>query len=191
MNVSNTGTALTKLLSRAGADQLLKPLGMKIGSWNQLTSLYPDTVMHLAYSPPSSAFELYIVAYRLSDWIISGEWTLLQVDNSTAPMDDEIRVFEKVVLAGDYEWQIGIDTSFLFQGESNTRRQAVQTTLTLLIQFSLLFGWHACITSEASLHGRRLALQDGVVYFFGDANVIETAQCLVKSLTANPKSIFV
>lgn len=178
-----------QMLSHAKADQLLMPLGMKIGGWNELTSVHSGAVTHRAYSPPSNALELYVVAYRLSAWIVSGEWTLLQVDNSTSPTDDELRVFEKLVLAGQQEWRIGNQRTFLFEGSSDSESQSLKTTVVLLIHFALLFGWHVHLASEASLHGHRLALQDGVVYFFGDAQAIETADSLVKSMAADPQNL--
>jgi hypothetical protein len=172
-----------QVIDRAEADRLLMPLGIKIGNWNELCSQPSVGVANTAYSPPSDAMDLYVAAFRLAEWIASGSWTLLQVDNSTSPTDDEIAVFEKLILANQTPWKLADDHTFLLSGEAR------KSTLVLLIYFALLFAWHIHLTSENSSCGQRLALQDGVVYFFGDAIIIQGVDALVKKMADAPRAL--
>lgn len=169
-------------IDTAKANELLAPLGMKVGSWNELSNLPSLKVTQRAYSPPADAMELYVAAHRLANWIGSGSWTLLQVDNSTSPSEDELAIFERLVLNGR-QWDIAEQHTFLLGAG------AQRSTLVLLVYFSLLFTWHVHLTSETSLSGQRLALQDGVAYFFGDAATIQSADELIASLAADPRAL--
>jgi hypothetical protein len=86
-----------RILTTHEADQLLFCKGMRIGKWNELTDISTDSMRYVAYQPPTNALELYVVAKQLLDWIALGGWVLLQIDNSTAPAPDEIKIFEKLV----------------------------------------------------------------------------------------------
>ena len=170
-------------IDRVRAEQLLQTLGLKIGDWNELSDLSPSKTPHRAFAAPTNALELYVAAHRLASWIGSGSWTLLQIDNSTSPMDDEVAVFENLVLKGRHSWDVAAQHTFLLGGSSR------QSTLVLLIYFALLFTWHVHLVSEASSSGQRLALQDGVTYLFGDASTIATADALIASLTSEPRAL--
>jgi hypothetical protein len=173
-------SSVMEAIDRAKANELLAPLGMNVGSWNELSSLPSVPATHRAYSPPTDAMELYVAANRLANWIGSGSWTLLQVDNSTSPSDDELAIFERLVLNGR-PWDVAEQHTFLLGAG------AQQSTLVLLVYFSLLFTWHVHLASEASLAGQRLALQDGIAYFFGDSATIQSADELIASLAADPR----
>lgn len=134
------------------------------------------------FAAPTDAVELYVAAHRLASWVCSGSWTLLQVDNSTLPTDDEGSVFESLVLKGG-TWNVPSQHTFLLDGK--TRR----STLVLLIHFALLFTWHIHLVSEASFGGQRLALQDGVAYFFGDPSATAKADDLIASLNEEPRTL--
>ncbi|HOE41652.1 MAG TPA: hypothetical protein PLB25_08500 [Rhodoferax sp.] len=172
-----------EVIDRIRAEQLLLTLDLKIGDWNELTVRSPSKATHRSFAAPTSALELYVAAHRLASWISSGSWTLLQIDNSTSPMDDEVAVFENLVLKGQHSWDIAAQHTFLLDGSAR------QSTLVLLIYFALLFTWHIHLVSEASSSGQRLALQDGVVYFFGDASTTAAADELIASLISEPRMI--
>lgn len=171
------------VLDHQRAIELLAPLGLGIGGWNELRALRPEAAPHKSYSPPTEAIELYVVADRLAQWVASGAWTLLQVDNSTSPTEDEIAVFEKIAFNGLSSWDVGKQHSLLVEGQGRC------PTLVLLIYFALLFEWHVYLTSAASFAGQRLALQDGVVYFFGDAVALRSAEALIDELVAAPRQL--
>lgn len=166
------------------AAQLLVPIGIRIGEWNELRPLLPSAISHRSYAPPAGALELYVMAYRLAQWINSGAWTLLQVDNSTLPTDDEVGVFEAIAFDGQTFWDVATQHTFLLQGQQRL------STLALLIHFTLLFEWHVHLVSEGSLEGQRLALQDGLVYFFGGADALQSADGLITSLVAEPRKLW-
>lgn len=170
-------------IDRIRADQLLLPLGVEIGGWNELRDLPPSETTHRAYSPPSDALGLYVAAHRLANWINLGSWTLLQIDNSTSPTGDEVAIFEKLILNEQQPWNIAAQHTFLLDGDAR------KSTLVLLIYFALLFAWHIHLASETSLRGQRLALQDGVAYFFGNAATIRSADELITSLAGEPRAL--
>ncbi|WP_409525035.1 hypothetical protein [Nitrincola sp. MINF-07-Sa-05] len=170
-----------RVINQQLASQLLDPSGIRIGDWNELLcSLQLGGVLHRSYSPPAEALELYVAAHRLAQWVISGNWTLLQVDNSTSPTEDEIAVFEKLIFNGEQSWDVAEQRTFLLEGAERL------STLVLLIYFALLFTWHIHLASEASLEGRRLALQDGGAYFYGNDSTLQDADELIVSLTTAP-----
>ena len=168
-----------RMLSKHEADQLLVGLNLKIGNWNELTNVDSDAVLSKAFRPSRGAVELYEEARRMLGWIACGGWTLLQIDNSTAPTDEEIAVLEKLVLPAGAQWDVAEQKSFLFDGISEASSATDQTGLVLIVFFSLLFEWHVYLTSEHAASGQRLALQDGVVYFFGESEAIDTAKVVV------------
>ena len=120
-------------IDRTWAGQLLLTLYLKIGDWNERTVRSPSKATHRSFAAPTRALELYVAAHRRASWIISGSWTLLQIDNSTSPMDDEVAVFENLVLKGQHSWDIAAQHTFLLDGSAR------QLTLVLLIYFALLF----------------------------------------------------
>lgn len=175
-----------RTLLRSEVDPLLLVVGLKIGNWNELADIAAGGVLRKAYRPPNNAIELYVAAGHLLNWLAPEGWTLLQVDNSTAPTDDEIRVFERLVFGDDRTWDVGGQRSFLFDDAGKTEFGADQATLVLLVFFSLLFEWHVYLTSQSSTGGRRLGLLDGVAYFFGDAKTIEQADMLTTCVAEDP-----
>lgn len=165
------------------ANKLLETLGLRIGGWNELCALHPESISHKAYSPPTEAIELYVVAHRLALYVGSDTWTILQIDNSTCPSDDEVAIFEKLVFGGQQPWDIARQHTFLLESQERS------STLVLLIYFALLFGWHIHLTSASSSEGQWLGLQDGAAYFFGNAIALRTAEDLIAQLLTEPRRI--
>jgi hypothetical protein len=165
------------------AEKLLEALGLRIGGWNELCALYPDSISHKAYSPPAEALELYVVAHRLALYVTSDAWILLQIDNSTCPSADEVTIFEKLAFGGHQPWDIARQHTFLLEGRERS------STLVLLIYFALLFGWHIHLTSASLSAGQWLGLQDGTAYFFGDATALRAAEDLIAQLLVEPRRI--
>lgn len=174
-----------RILSTAEASELLLPLGLRIGNWNELADAFGAGIAtHKAYAPPRDALQLYVAARRMLDWLPRGAWRFLQIDNSTFPTDDERETFEGLIAARDWQWDVGEHRSFLFEDARGAKSD--QAVLTLLIVFAIAFEWHVHLTSEGARDGQRLALQDGQVYFFGNTEIIASADVLIADMTSDP-----
>lgn len=168
-----------KVLSEMEANELLRPLELRIGEWNELADLSSDRTPYVSHRPSRDADHLYELAHHLLDWISSDGWMLLQVDNSTAPLDDEYRVFEKLVFNDEQRWGVGVQRSFLFDDVRRNKRISERNTVLLLIYFSLFFEWHVYLTSDSAGLGQRLGLQDGFAIFIADGQPLRAAEDLV------------
>jgi len=171
-----------QILLKKEADQLLLSNGLMIGEWNELTDVDKGASEHTTYLPSRNASELYVVSILLAKWISDGGWSLLQFDNSTSPLDDEVDIFERLVLASGQCWNIGEQRTFVFNATDDKNMHL----LGILIFFTLLFEWHVYITSETSKYAQRLGLQDGVIHFFGDRKSIVSATKLIDGVNKNP-----
>lgn len=174
-----------KVLSRGEAERLLKSIALAIGKWNELCDLSPSMSSCRCYAAPSDAESLYVLAHHLCQWIRADGWVLLQVDNSTAPTDDEVAIFEEVSFASTRRWLVGEERSFLLEDAAFGRR----AKLVLLVYFCLLFGWHIHLAAQGSVSGQRLSLQDGAIYFFGDVNVLARAEDLILATQNQPRQM--
>lgn len=178
-----------RAMSTSETDNLLNPLGLKIGNWKELVNASDRTFGHRAFRPVRDALGMYAVSTHLLQWIGQQGWKILQIDNSTAPTRDEINVFEKLAFSPREHWSVSEQRSFLFGDESTDLLAQGQTTLTLIIYFSLVFEWHVHLVSERSATRRHVGIQDGTIYFYGDTKALEEAHTLVSSLEQNPLHI--
>jgi hypothetical protein len=167
-----------KIISLAEANHLLLPINMQIGDWNELKSVNSTQTSNIAFKLPSLSLDLYVAASHLADWCNRGRWAILQIDNSSSPSHDEILIFERLVLDGE-RWDLATQKTFLFDEPKEEKRES---QLLLLIYFSAVFSWHVHFTSSLCTRGKRLAIQDGYAYFFGDQEAVETASKLVKKI---------
>jgi hypothetical protein len=164
------------------ASKLLVTQSFRIGRWGELVAA--ADVDSISMSPPEEALPLYVLCTHLCEWILSGNWTVLQFDNSTFPSADEVAVFERLLLRGE-RWNPLEERSFVLKG-GDAEDPSRKTTLVLLIYASLMFCWHVHVVSERSALGKRLALMDGVVHFFGDRNALQEAQQLLHAVASQP-----
>ena len=179
-----------KVLSKTEANELLRPLELKIGEWNELAELSSDRgVSYRLHKPLREARHLYVLADHLLDWLSSDGWILLQVDNSTVTFDHEDRVFEKLVFNDEQRWDIDNQRSFLFDDVGLDKRISDRNTILLLILFSLMFEWHVYFTGDSAGLGQRLGLQDGFVYFIADEKRLRAADELVHRVAEDPLTL--
>lgn len=173
-----------RILPRSAVDLLLSPMGLKIGNWNELTRV-AGAESYKTYRPSPDALELYAFAQRLLTWLSPIGWTLFQIDNSTSPADDEVNIFERLVLA-ERKWDIDNQRSFIFDDTPEKKLLGDRTALVLVTFFSLLFEWHVHLVCENSRERKRIALQDGIVHFFGDKDAIDGAVLLIQQSMKTP-----
>ncbi|MCS4308875.1 hypothetical protein M2404_003237 [Rheinheimera pacifica] len=95
-------------------------------------------------------------------------------------MDDEIKVLEKIVSNGGLQWDVSNHHSFLFCRAENDGDILCFTTLLFLLCFSILFEWHIYMVSEGAAIFQRLAIIDGVIYFMGGKESVESGMLLIE-----------
>lgn len=169
-----------KIIDKAEANELINPLGLKIGEWNQIESLHVDGLHCYKYIPSKNAIDIYFLVGKLLNWINVNGWILYQIDNSTFPLDDEIKVLEKIVSNGELQWDVSRHHSFLFCGAESDGDILCSTTLVFLLYFSILFEWHIYMVSEGAAIFQRLAIIDGVIYFMGGKESVESGMLLIE-----------
>ncbi|MCS4309392.1 hypothetical protein M2404_003764 [Rheinheimera pacifica] len=54
-----------KIIDKAEADELIRPLGLKVGEWNQIEYLHVDGLHCYKYIPNKSAIDIYVLVERL------------------------------------------------------------------------------------------------------------------------------
>lgn len=175
-----------RVLSKSEAEQLLLARNLRVGGWNEISDVVAGKVINKAWPAPREALPLYVFSEALLNWMTLGGWTIIQFDNSTAPTDDEIRVFEQLMLFEGFRWDIAKQRTFLFDDSDGVSSDRTRTMLVLVVFFSLLFEWHIHLVSEKVINEERLSLQDGVVYFFGNTTAIEGANTLIEQLNEHP-----
>jgi hypothetical protein len=158
-------------LSRGEANSLLASLGFQIGQWNEIADT-KGTPLIYSIDPGKCAEAIFSTCEELAAWLGIGKWTLLQVDNSTAPLGIQARVLEDLLFASKRRWDVAAEKSFLIEGP---RRDAL---LIVLMHFCLMFEWHVTFVSDLSSGGQRLSLQDGIIHLLGDQDVVEAGRAI-------------
>jgi hypothetical protein len=169
-------TAL-RALTVAEASELLATLGLTIGGWNELVEITKKKAVNRRCTAPKEARALYLFSQQLLEWLSSktSDWVLLQIDNSTSPLPDEVTVFELLVWGAADHWDVATQRTFVIEMAAD-RDADVATRLRMLIFISLMFEWHIHLTCQRSVDGRRLGLLDGVAYLFGDEVAVSEFQ---------------
>ena len=83
-----TSGNMTPIVSSISA--YLAPVQLQIGDWNQIEVSGCDPEDRIVtYAAPTRTAELFVFSHHLATWLAPGEWTILQIDNSTALTDTE------------------------------------------------------------------------------------------------------
>lgn len=174
----NTNRSAGRLISRIEADAMLKTKGLIIGSWGEFREADSSCFGVRSFAPSRDARELLYLSRDIVSWLGPGAWVLYQVDNSTCPLDLENLVFDRIVLDLQCHWDIAEVRSFLF-GFADEAGEKNSMDLILLIGYSIAFEWHVHLVSEATSAGQRVAIQDGVIHFYGDQKVLSEADRMI------------
>lgn len=165
-------------ISTEKAREILRPLGLGIGAWNEIIDI-PHSPASLMRQPPRAANEMYVFCRALMQWLSCEDWVLIQVDDSTSPLEDEIEVMEDI-FAISISDKADSNASFVMDGKD------LHSRIALFIFFVIVFEWHVYLVPANSNNGMRLGLQDGVVHFFGSKGQLEGARAAVEKLEDNP-----
>lgn len=166
---------------------ILNQLGVTIGTWNELVSSKNDEEFSFGYMAPRDSTLMYVVSQKIAEWLDVQDFFILQIDNSTSPMDDEVKIFQALITPCGEEFDISERKSYFFA--RSDKAMDVRGLLVLIVYFSILFSWHVYLISDTSSNGSRIAIQDGVIYFIGDGEAIGKSKELIAILEKNPLSI--
>lgn len=165
----------------------LKQLGVTIGEWNELKLLNKAEEFSLEYIVPRDSLLMYVASQQLAKWLEFRDFVILQIDNSTSPMDDEMEIFQKLIMPCGGNFDISEQRSYFFA--KSDKLMDVKTLVVLIIYFSILFSWHIHLISDTSSDGARIAIQDGTAYLIGSEEVMSKSEKLIERLEKNPFSI--
>ncbi|MGO1000075.1 hypothetical protein [Lysobacter sp. CA196] len=176
-----------RLLTQLESANLLEKTDLKIGNWGELSTATSHQKF-LQHSPSTSAIELYATAHCIIEWLAPGNTTLLLLDNSTMPSDDELETFGGLFLSPGEKWDIDATRGIAWTIPAGGAT-AVNSAIAIAAMLSTMFGWHAHLASENSTSGKRLGLQDGIIYFYGDSIELDKATRLINQITTNTLSM--
>jgi hypothetical protein len=175
-------------LQPAEANERLAQIGLTIGEWNEIADHVTGASVHFSFAPSRDVSHVYALAHRLAASFSESAWALVQFDHSTAPSPDEIRIFEALAFEPGTSWDLGAQRTFLFE-RSSQRPADDLTSLTMTIFFAITFYRHVYIAFDGTENGRRIGLQDGIVYFIGDERFVQLGKAWGASLELDPLSL--
>jgi hypothetical protein len=172
-------------LQPAAANERLAQIGLTIGEWNELADRVTGASVHFSFAPSRDVSHVYALAHRLAASFSESAWALVQFDHSTAPSPDEVRTFEALVFEPNSSWDLDTQRAFLFE-RSSQRPADDLTSLTMTIFFAITFYWHVYIAFDGAEDGRRVGLQDGIVYFIGDERFVQLGKAWAADFERDP-----
>src|SRR5580765_269608 len=173
-----------KILSLVEANRYLEAIGMKIGSWGEISPVL-GRQSWTKYQAPKEG--LLSFSQHIAGWLGNGKWKIFQVDNSTGWMDPvQASFFGGLLFGGEQVPNVNAlkERTFLFEfagrPEENDR---LELLISNLIYVFLLFSSHGYVASDG---GRVVGLQDEFVYLHSDKEGLSSAKTMLKNLAAHP-----
>lgn len=159
-----------KCISISKTNEYLNSISMMIGEWNQIKqkpNKKNEVTEPYQYKAPSDALEMFCFSRHLAGWLPSGDWNLLQIDNSTADYIDNASLFYSLLDGISNDIDLGRDKSFIFEySKDKKENDMIKLKIANIIFVFLLFQWHGQLVSSGSKSGEIISLQDGFVYFY-------------------------
>lgn len=165
---------------------LMKELQLKIGKWREVTSFYPEYNLCLSLNTGADALKLYNLSHIVAKWLSIDNFFIIQIDNSTCASSDEIDIID-TISQGEINRAFFEKRSPMIINGSNVRKNCV--LLAMLIYFSIIFSWHIYFIPDTSFKGKRVAVLDGMLCFFGDSTILNDAKLLLDKIKNNPYMI--
>jgi hypothetical protein len=133
--------------------------------------------------------KLYIFAQHVAGWIPSGDWKIVQVDDSTSLSFDETLSITTVLGENYVSPKLTSirRTTFLAKFDLGVEKKLVtELRLFNLIHLLLLFKCHAEFVSSGCNAGQFLSIQDGFVYFMGGEEKSMVNDCDINEFENEP-----
>ena len=179
-----------KRLTTQGARSYLGQIGMGIGAWNQIVGIGEQPGARnnwINYQAPEDAHQLLNFSQHVAGWLPQGTWKILQLDNSNAFDPVQSFLFERCLSGGEENLDLATQRSFLFEfGPDKRSNASSELLISQLIFMLLLFEGHGHIVSSGCT-SKRLAIQDGFVYFVSDTESDRAnAESLLEDFESDP-----
>lgn len=171
-------------------NERLASIGMRLGEWGNIEPLSPASDKAGWKHAPAPPNNLFNFSHHVASWLPSGEWKLVQLDNSSGWIDPaQVSLLASLMSIASNPQILNSSSRnavlIEFHGES-----CVQSELTVgnIIFALLLFKLHAHIVSSGGNAGVLLSIQDGFVYFSGTDSDTRRSESIVANFLANPCS---
>ncbi len=179
-----------KSITGERANSCLTPLGLEIGSWNQLTDKHEAERKNRAWikhRAPRDALEMRCFAEHAAGWVPKGAWKIFQIDNSTSLTRSEVSFFKGVISCAQGAVDQMRPGAFLFEfGDDEEVNADTELLLSNIVFGFLLFECHGYVVSSGSVGGEMLGIQDGFAYFSSrDGGGASDAKVLVDAFERN------
>jgi hypothetical protein len=178
-----------KVLDKYSANGLLGGIGLKIGKWNRIVFLDESKDYHkISFQASRDALLMYCLSLHIVGWLPDGEWKILQIDDATVPIKDEI-VFVSRLLGLDKPLDFAKERSIMFEF-SEARKIELNLTISYLVYIFLLFEWHVYFVSSGVKETEMICIQDGFVHFVSGredmSDILDLFQAFEKDTTRYP-----
>lgn len=158
---------------------------MQLGKWAELRYLHPDDAERKVFAKvrtPSDAKELSLFSQKIIEWISPAQWVLVQFDNSSWLMSDQLAVFGAFLNEDSHPLREKTNT-ILFEigseAQLSLRQQVIISHFIFLIS---LFDSHAYLASPGAVNGRYLGVQDGFAYLLAKEGSDDDVKGFAKEL---------
>jgi hypothetical protein len=156
-----------KCLTIREAQRYLDVIDLEIDGLGQITDRASQRKQRYRTTcrAPRNARELFSFSRHVAGWLPTGDWKLVQIDNSTMPSPDESPLIAHMLAVPD-----GLDwakhRAFLFEFADNEfENQQAELHIADLIFAFLLVESHVYIVSSGGTSGNLVAIQGGGVQF--------------------------
>lgn len=182
---------MAKILSPELAASYFLSQGVKLGQWNGLEALPPKPGYAASdFCTGKPVYELINFSQHVVGWLRKGDWKILQIDNSSYFFPDQALVLASLLIGPKKQVDLVNSRTFLFEfGVGETEDFQTEVVLAYLINLMLVYEAHCYVLSSGGAAGEMLAVQDGVVYFYGDDARLALAKTLLDEFAAMPNKV--
>jgi hypothetical protein len=132
-------------------------------------------------------YELLNISKHVANWLKKGSWKILQIDNSSYFYPDQEYILSTLLLGPTQQVNLVEHRTFLFDfGVGEKEDLQTEAVLSHLIYLMLIYEAHCYFLSSGSDAGEMIAVQDGMIYFYGDCGRIDQARKLLEVLASDP-----
>lgn len=179
---------MAKVLESELVNSYLLSQGLRLGLGNGLEAISPQGgPVAGKFCTGKSVYELVNFSNHVAGWLRSGSWKLLQIDDSSYFYPDQESLLSALLVGPTQQVDLTKHRTFLFEFGAG-KRSDFQTEVVIahLTNLMLIYEAHCYFLSSGGGEGEMIAVQDGVVYFFGNDVRLAQARKLLEDFDADP-----
>ncbi|WP_146749331.1 hypothetical protein [Paracidovorax anthurii] len=179
---------MAKVLQSEIANSYFLEQGVKLGPWNCLeTPKSEGSYVASSFCTGKSTYELIAFSQHIAGWLTKGRWKIIQIDNSSHFYPDQESVLGALLLGPAQPIDLANNRTYLFEFGANERMNfQEEVVLAYVINLMLIYEAHCYVISSGGEMGEMIAIQDGVVYFYGNRVRLSQAKDLLTELQTDP-----